>query len=46
MDTEDSKRKLNAQILDEAAEWLVEFNSGEADPEVRPKFDAWLRTSP
>jgi transmembrane sensor len=46
MDTEDNQRKLNAQILDEAAEWLVEFNSGEADPEGRPKFDAWLRTSP
>ena len=46
MDTEDSKRNLNAQILDEAAEWLVEFNSGDADPEFRPKFDAWLRTSP
>jgi transmembrane sensor len=43
---EDSKRKLNAQILDEAAEWLVEFNSGEAEPAARPKFDAWLRTSP
>ena len=46
MDTEDSKRKLNTQILEEAAEWLVEFNSGEADPSARPKFDAWLRASP
>jgi transmembrane sensor len=36
---------LNAQILDEAAEWLVEL-SATADDETRRQFDAWLRKSP
>lgn len=37
---------LNLQILEEAAEWLVEFNSGETDHAARQNFDAWLRISP
>jgi transmembrane sensor len=36
---------LNAQILDEAAEWLVDL-SATADDETRRQFDAWLRKSP
>lgn len=37
---------MNAQILDEAVEWLVELNSGDADEVDRERFDRWLRTSP
>jgi transmembrane sensor len=40
------KTRLNAQILEEAAEWLVEFNSGDPDSAARRRFDAWLRASP
>lgn len=40
------RTKINPLILAEAAEWLVEFNSGDADPDARRRFDAWLRTSP
>jgi len=36
----------NPQILEEAAEWLIEFNSEQPDAEAREKFDAWLRLSP
>jgi transmembrane sensor len=38
--------KLNAQIYDEASEWLVEFRTGEVDTPGRKKFTAWLRSSP
>lgn len=41
-----SEEKLNAQIVDEAAEWFVEFNTGEVDLAARREFDAWLRKSP
>lgn len=37
---------LNAQVSAEAAEWFVEFNTGEPDLATRRKFDAWLRRSP
>jgi transmembrane sensor len=37
---------LNAQIVDEAALWFVDFNTGEPDVEARRKFDTWLRKSP
>jgi transmembrane sensor len=37
---------LNRQILEEAAEWLVEFDAGDADPTARQRFDTWLRASP
>lgn len=37
---------LNAQILEEAAEWLIEFSVGDDDTATRQKFDAWLRISP
>lgn len=38
--------KLNAQIYEEASEWLVEFRTGDIDISDRKKFNAWLRTSP
>ncbi|HTX04752.1 MAG TPA: FecR domain-containing protein [Steroidobacteraceae bacterium] len=37
---------LNDQISQEAAEWLVELRTGDADPVTRRDFDAWLRASP
>jgi transmembrane sensor len=40
------KIPLNRQILDQAAEFFVEFSSGDADPVTRARFDAWLQTSP
>jgi transmembrane sensor len=38
--------KLNAQISEEAAEWLVEFRTGDIDAAGRRQFDAWVRSSP
>ena len=38
--------RLNAQILEEAADWLIELNACEPDARVRQNFDAWLRVSP
>jgi transmembrane sensor len=38
--------KLNAQILDEAANWFVEFSDDDADLAIRQAFDEWLRRSP
>jgi len=37
---------LNEQISEQAAQWLVEFRTGEVDPAGRRDFDAWLRASP
>lgn len=37
---------LNDQISHQAAEWLVEFRSGDIDSGGRRDFDAWLRASP
>ncbi|MGA7540065.1 MAG: FecR domain-containing protein [Steroidobacteraceae bacterium] len=37
---------LNDQISQEAAQWLVELRTGDADPAARRDFDAWLRASP
>ncbi len=37
---------IRAEILDEAAAWLVEFRVGEATAAERREFDAWLRASP
>src|SRR5689334_3387664 len=39
-------RSFNAQIYDEAAEWFVEFRTGDIDADTRRRFNAWLRTSP
>src|ERR1700722_14180824 len=38
--------KLNAQISEEAAEWLVEFRTGDIDVAGRRQFDTWVRSSP
>jgi transmembrane sensor len=38
--------KLNEQISEEAAEWLVEFRMGDIDAEGRRAFDEWVRSSP
>ncbi len=46
MEPQDSKPQLNAQILEEAADWLVEFSAGDVDAGARQRFDTWLRTSP
>jgi transmembrane sensor len=46
MDTPDNTPRLNTQILEEAAEWLIEFNSEHPEPHARDKFDTWLRMSP
>lgn len=41
-----SHESINTQIADEAAEWFVEFSTGEPDAETRRAFDTWLRKSP
>ena len=38
--------KSNPQICEEAAEWLIEFRSGDIDSQGRRAFDSWLRASP
>src|SRR5437899_646425 len=38
--------KPNAQILDEASAWFVEFNEGEVPLEARNAISAWLKASP
>ena len=37
---------MNSLILDEACEWFVEFRAGDVDPNLRQRFDEWLRRSP
>jgi transmembrane sensor len=39
-------KRLNAQIREEASEWLVGFSEGEVDADGREAFTHWLRTSP
>src|SRR5205809_6044180 len=38
--------KPNAQILEEASSWFVEFNEGEVSLTARDAFSAWLKASP
>lgn len=38
--------KFNAQAAEEAAEFFVEFRSGDADAAVRRRFSEWLTRSP
>src|SRR5690606_19178814 len=38
--------RLNAEILEEAANWLIELNSTHPSPRTRREFDTWLRRSP
>jgi transmembrane sensor len=42
----DVRTSLNDQISQEAAEWLVEFRSGDVGAAGQREFDAWLRASP
>jgi transmembrane sensor len=37
---------MNKQIIEEAAEWFVEFSTGDADRGTKQAFDEWLRKSP
>jgi transmembrane sensor len=37
---------MNNQIIEEAAEWFVEFNTEEPDRATKQAFDDWLRRSP
>lgn len=46
MKTEQTRPKLNRQILDEASAWFVEFRVGDVDSIARGRFDQWLRQSP
>jgi transmembrane sensor len=41
-----SEPPINKQIIEEAAEWFVEINEGEADNAARERFHAWLSLSP
>lgn len=43
--THDTPIRLNAQISEEAAEWFIEFRTGDIDPAGRRAFDAWVRSS-
>src|SRR5690554_6065207 len=36
----------NKQILEEAAQWFIDFRAGDIDAEGHQAFNAWLRTSP
>src|SRR5688572_32728533 len=48
MNSPNLKLKLNAQIYEEACDWLVHFRAGDADHDVeaRRQLDEWLRRSP
>ena len=37
---------VNKQILEEAANWFVDFRAGDIDAGARQEFHAWLRHSP
>jgi transmembrane sensor len=43
--TYDTRIKLNAQISEEAAEWFIEFRTGDIDAAGRRAFDVWVRSS-
>jgi transmembrane sensor len=44
--TSDKRSSLNTQISEEAAEWFIEFRTGEVDAAGRAAFDEWVRRSP
>src|SRR6266404_6654330 len=44
--TSDKRSSLNTQISEEAAEWFIEFRTGEVDTARRAAFDEWVRRSP
>jgi transmembrane sensor len=37
---------VNAQIYEEASEWLVDFRTGDVDLDARGRFEEWLSRSP
>lgn len=37
---------MNAEIQSEAADWVVEFQTGEVDAAARERFAGWLKRSP
>jgi transmembrane sensor len=39
-------KNVNAQILEEASNWFVEFSEGEITAAARADFNQWLRMSP
>jgi transmembrane sensor len=41
----DPRIKLNSQISEEAAEWFIEFRTGDIDMAGRRAFDIWVRSS-
>lgn len=41
-----TRNNLNPLISEEAAEWLVEFRTGEVESAKLQRFDTWVRTSP
>src|SRR5262249_43533787 len=41
-----TRNKPNQQIVDEAAEWFVDFREGELDAAGQKAFSQWLRRSP
>lgn len=43
--THDTHLRLNTQISEEAAEWFVEFRTGDVDDAGRRAFDIWVRSS-
>ncbi|MFC4312393.1 FecR family protein [Steroidobacter flavus] len=42
----ETRSTLNNQISEEAAEWFVDFRTGEIDASGRRAFDDWVRRSP
>jgi transmembrane sensor len=42
----DTRSRLEGLISEQAAEWFVEFRTGDIDAQGRSEFDAWLRASP
>src|SRR3569833_2591455 len=42
----EGRDKLNLQICEEAAQWLVELRTGDFDSTGRQRFDEWIRSSP
>jgi transmembrane sensor len=44
--SEDKGLKFNTQISEEAADWVVDFRTGDIDAAGRRAFDTWVRSSP
>lgn len=46
MSQDKSPHEVGAQILEEASDWFIELNEGEAGASLREEFNQWLRRSP